>query len=265
MKKSGIAMLALLFNVAQQSTATDVKATMYVDTEMPCLSGERLSGRIVIRNNGDDEIKLMGRPDFLEKLAYFQLYIFPDVSVEEEERMTARPAESPFLRARIKNHMDSDVSKNRDIVTLKKGDNLEVVFEGIELKVPHSTSQVTPFVVELYLSPDTWLPVEVHPPIEAAFDAKHTLVTTTEKGDNSTARVSRVRIGTNEFLWAKANSSSQSQRLADLHPDDAVVHTNKTITITRKDGDVRTIPEADIPRVSAERKEERRKKAEEGK
>ena len=242
----------------------NVEAIMYVDTEMPCLQyDERLSGRIVIRNNGDDEIKLLARPDFPERFVYFQLFLFADISVQEEERMTARPAESPFLRQRIKRHIDSEVDKNGDIVTLKKGESLDVNFESVELKIPHSTSRPTPFAAELYLSPDTWIPVEARPPIVVAGGRTYTPVTPTEasaKWDENATKVYRVPIGTNEVLLVKEKSNYH--RLSDLHPDDVVTHANKTITITRKDGNVRTIPEADIPRVSAERKEERRKKAE---
>jgi len=239
-----------------------VEAIMYVDTEMPCLQyDEMLSGRIVICNNGEDEIRLMkGTPVFPEMLAYEQLFIFADISVQEEERMTARPAESPFLRQRIKRRIDSEVEKNMDIVTLKKGESLEVSFKSIELVIPHSTSRPTPFAAELYLSPDTWIPVEARPPIVVAGGVTYTSVTPTKAGqkwDEDATKVYRVPIGTNEVLLVKEKSNYH--RLSDLHPDDVVTHANKTITITRKNGNVRVIPEADIPRVSSERKEEIRK------
>ena len=238
-----------------------VEAIMYVDTEMPCLQyNERLSGRIVIRNNGDNEIKLLSRPNDPGMFICFQLFLFPNISIQEEERMTARPAESPFLRQRIKRHIDSEVNKNVDIVTLKKGDSLEVVFDGIELKIPHSTSNPMLFAAELYLSPDTWIPVETRPSIVVAGGRTYTPVTPTEAGakwDENATKVYRVPIGTNEVLLVK--EKSKYHRLADLQPDDVVAHANKTITITQKNGNVRIIPEKDIARVSAERKEEIRK------
>ena len=234
---------------------------MYLDTEMPCLPDEALSGRIVIRNNGDDAIKLMARSDFPEMFVYFQLFLFPNVSVQEEERITARPAQSPHLRERIKKGIDTVVEKNENIVTLKKGEALEVDFEGVEIKMPHGAgNRQMPFTMELYLSPDTWIPVEVCPPIVVASGITYTSLTATEVGlkwDANATRAYRAKIGTNEFLLVR--EKIKHYRLADLHPDDVVTHTNNTITITQKDGNVRTIPEKDIPRISAERKEEKRK------
>ena len=254
-------MYALMFNAVQPLAAANVEAVMYLDTEMPCLTFEKLSGKIIIRNNGDDEIKLMARPDFPEMVFCFQCFVFADISVEEEKRMTARPAESPIIRQRIKNGIDHVVRNNEDIVTLKKGESWEADFKENEIKVPHGAfDRRLPFVVELYLSPDTWVPVKVHPPIVVACGAKFTSLSDAEAGDDrEAARVVRVQIGTNEFLWARARSATRSERLADLRPDDVVTHSNKVITITRKDGTVRTIPEADIARVSAERKEAIRK------
>ena len=260
---SGI-MLAM-FNLYSEPKP-NVEAIMYVDTEMPCLKEfERLSGRIVIRNNGEDEVKLLKRePHWSNMLVYEQLYLFPDISVQEARTFYAGPewglAGEPS-RSRIKYVVDSCVQSNEDIITLKKGESFEVNFVDRKIEPPafqfHNPRKRIAFNTELYLQPDTWIPIEVHPPIEVAYDAKYTLVT--EKGDNNNAWVTRVQIGTNEFLYAKLNSAVPSLRLADLHPDDVVVHSNKVITITQKNGKVRTIPEADIPRISAERTEEKRK------
>jgi len=257
---SGI-MLAM-FNLYSEPKP-NVEAIMYVDTEMPCLKEfERLSGRIIIRNNGEDDVKVMGRtPDFPEMLVYFQLFLFPDISVQEEEQMTARPAESPHIRARIKRDIDAFVKRNEDIITIQKGESFETAFENINIKVPHGAyNRCLSFVAELYLSPDTWIPVEIRPRIMVACDAKITAVTVTKSGvpkDINTPWVYRAQIGTNEVLLVRENHIHY--RLSDLHPDDVVVHSNKVITITQKNGTVRTIPEADIPRISAERTEEKRK------
>ena len=267
MKEPVIVMLALLSGVAWQTAAHNVEAIMYVDTDMPCLRSELISGKVVVRNNGMADIKLLkGTPLWPNMFVSEQLHLFPDISVEDEERITARPVTRWYRRQTIKENSDYEVQNPRNegvIATLKKGESLEIGFSGIEIPVPHGAdNQRIPFAVELYLSPDQWIPIEVHPSIVVACDAKYTLVTANEKGskwDNDAARVSRVQIGTNEFLWVKAKSSSFSQRLADLCPDDVVTHTDNTITITRKDGNVRTIPEKDIPRISAERKEEKRK------
>jgi len=263
MKKTVIAMFTLLFGIAQQTTGVNVDAILYVDTEMPCLREfEKLSGRIVIRNHGEDDIKLIkGTPVFPEMLAFHQLYLFPDISVQEEERITARPAQSPYIRARIKNGIDSWVQRNQDIMTLKKGETLEVNFEHRELEVLHGAgNRLLPFKAELYLSPNTWIPIEVQPPIMVACGAKFIPLTVTETGvkyDRDAVRISRVQIGTNEFLLASEKFSYY--RLIDLQPDDTVTHSNKVITITQKNGKVLTIPEADIARVSAERAEGKRK------
>jgi len=270
MKKSVVAMCSLLFGAVQQSTAANVEATMYLDMEMPCLKSEMLSGRIVIRNHGDDDIMLLKRePYWPNMLVDEQLYLFPDISVQEARVFYPGPEhglEGEPSRSRIKHVVGSCIQENRDHITLKKGETFEVNFAGRKIEPPafnfHNPRKRIPFKIELYLSPDTWIPVAVHPPIAIAYDAKYTPLTGLEKGgvlDGNAARVTRVQIGPNEFLWAKAEFATSSQRLADLHPDDVVTHSNKMITITQKDGKVRTIPEADIARVSAERAEEKRK------
>ena len=75
--------------------------------------------------------------------------------------------------------------------------------------------------------------------------------------DENASWVYRAQIGTNEVLFVKKKYIHH--RLSDLRPDDIVTYSNKVITITQKDGKVRTISEADIPRISAERTEEKRK------
>jgi len=253
----------------------NVEAIMYLDTEMPCLrDNEWLSGRIAIRNNGDTSIKLLkGTQAFPQMLVYEQLYLFPDLAAEgagtvfiaPDSRLEGKPS-----RSSIKRGVDYYSQRNEDTMELKKGETLEITFIGREVDSPIFFSsgkrRDIPFKAELYLSPDTWIPVEVHPPIVVASGIAYTSVTPTEAGakwDENATKVYRVPIGTNEVLLVK--EKSKYHRLADLQPDDVVTHANKTITITQKNGNVRVIPEADIPRVSAERKEERRKKAETGK
>jgi len=241
----------------------DVEAVMYLDTEMPCWRGQMLDGRIVIRNNGDDDIKLMKSEMSPAHFVYGQLYIRMDVSEEEEMRLSAKPATRWITRFRIKENTDYEVQEGGGFVTLQKGESFETDFAAREVTVPHGAGNMrVPMVAELYLSPDRWVPVEVRPPISVAGDAKFTPLTPIETGpewDRTSVRLTRVQIGTNEFLHAKLNSAVPFLRLADLHPDDVVVHSNKVITITQKNGTVRTIPEADIPRISAERAEEKRK------
>ena len=262
MKKPVIVMLALLSGVAWQTAAHDVEAIIYLSTEMPCLKEfETLSGRIVIRNNGNGDIKLLKGA----MLVTDQLYLFPNIPVEEEKIMAGVSGLIGLggipSRQAIKEDIDYDVQKNECTITLKKGESLEAHFDRREIKARalNGTSERIPIAAELYLSPDTWIPVEVHPQISVACDAKYTplIVEEGHRRDRDAAWVSRVKIGTNEFLFAKQRSDSY--RLADLRPDDVVTHTDNTITITRKDGNVRTIPEKDIPRISAERKEEKRK------
>ena len=271
--KKRYGMIVMLVGIAQLLFAeTSVEAIMHLDTEMPCLPYEKLSGRILIRNNGDDNIQLAGRvDDFLDMLIYFQLYLSANVSVQEIRTFYAgdeRSLEGDPSRSTIKRCIDSWIQRNENIMTLKKSETLGVEFSKLEIKesallrhAGYSRKRI-PFKAELYLSPDKWIPVEVHPPIEIAYDAKFTPLTPIETGpewDRTSVRLTRVQIGTNEFLHAKLNSAVPFLRLADLHPDDVVIHSNKVITITQKNGTVRTIPEADIPRISAERAEESRK------
>ena len=244
----------------------DVKAVLYLDTEMPCLRNEALSGRIVIRNNGDADVKLLKSAVNPNDFVYSQLCLFPNVSAHDardffigfEPYHSLRGAP---LRDVIKYNVDYEVQRNEDIVTLKKGELLEVSFKDRSLlEIPVIAHDVpdrrVPIAAELYLSPDTWIPVEVHPPISVACDAKSTRITAGEI-HRDTTQVYHICIGTNEFLRVYANGADY--RLTDLKPDDVVTHSNKVITITQKDGKVRTIPEADIARVSAERAEKKRK------
>ena len=257
---TAMAMSTLLSGAVQQTMANNVEAVMYLDTEMPCLSGERLSGKIVIRNNRGTDIKLVDE----DILSYFQLYWRPNISVQEARTIYAE-AERGFgeriSRSTVKGTTDAMVEKNERIVILRNGESKEIVFENREIDesnlLRHAgySKKRIPFAVELYLSPDTWVPVDVRPPISVAYDAK--AGTPVKEGKwikSDDPWVWRARIDEKEFVFVKTNSVSPTYRLSEVHPDDTVVHTNKAITITRKDGSVRTIPEADIPRVSAERK-----------
>jgi len=254
-------MLMTMFNLHSE-TKPNVEAIMYLDMEMPCLANESLSGRIVIRNNGDGDIKLLRRmPNFPDMLVHQQLYVRMDVPEEEEMRMGAKPAMRWRARSYIKEDTDYEIQEGGGFVTLKKGESLEVNFQGREVTVPHGAEnkRVT-MVAELYLSPDKWIPVEIRPPLVVAGDAKLTFLSHIKAGshyDENAPWVYHAKIDTNEVLFVK--EKRVHRRLSDLHPDDIVTYSNKVITITQKDGKVRTIPEADIARVSAERAEEKRK------
>jgi len=262
-------MCALMFNAILPLTAGNVEVIMYIDTEMPCLQSEWLSGKVVINNKGDRDIKLLEE----DVVPLFQLYWHPNISEQDAPRAYAEMERGDgmrFSRSTVKGTTDSMVEKSERIVTLRKGESKEIVFEGKEIDAPyfyfHNPRRQIPFAAELYLSPDVWIPVEVRPPVAVAFDAKSGTPVKEGKWVNSNEPwVWRARIDTNEFLFVKTDSASPTYRLGEVHPDDVVTHANKTITITQKNGNIRTIPEKDIPRVSAERKEERRKKAEEGK
>jgi len=263
-----IVMFALSLGIIHQAVAHNVEAVMYLDTEMPCLSSELLSGKIVICNKGEEEVKLMKSAVALDDyFVHEQLYLFPDIPLEEEKMiggdrggLGGQPS-----RATIKENTDYEVQRNEHIITLKKGESFEVAFdrrrlEASALFLHGGGKRRIPFAAELYLSPDVWIPVEVRPPIAVAFDAKAGTPVKEGKWINGNEPwVWRVRIDTNEFLFVKTDSASPTYRLGEVHPDDTVTHSNKVITITRKDGSVRAIPEAEIPRVSAERKEEIRK------
>ena len=272
MKKSVVTMFVCFFATAQQVVSVDVEAIMYVDTEMPCFENVLFSGKIVIRNNGDEVVQLLkGSPAFPEMLVFDQLHLYPDMPIQEIRTFYAKPERvisGEIDRYEIKENIDYQVNRGEFIVTLKKGESFEVKFGGREIGNSDFRTHAfmvrkrIPFAATLYLPPDMWIPVKVHPPISIAYDAKSTSLTPIETGpewDRTSVRLTRVQIGTNEFLHAKLNSAVPFLRLADLHPDDVVVHSNKVITITQKNGKVRTIPEADIPRISAERAEEKRK------
>jgi len=265
MKKLVTAMVTLLWGTVQQSAATNVEVIMYLDTEMPCLRRETLSGRIVIRNKGDKDIKLLKTAVDPEDVVESHLYLFPDMPLEEEKRlagdrggMGGQPS-----RDEIKRSVDYAVQnpEGKYHFSLQKGESLEADFDYREIKAYaleySSPRKQIPFKAELYLSPDIWIPVEVRPPIVVAYDAKITGITSDEWMNSDNPWVYRVNMGTNEFLYV--NVGHTRHRLSDLQPGDVVTHSNKVITISQKDGKVRTIPEADIPRISAERAEEKRK------
>jgi len=126
MKKLATAMVTLLLGAVQQSTAANVEAVMYLDTEMPCLKSEMLSGRIVIRNNGDKDIKLLKTAVDPEDVVESHIYLFPDMPLEEEKRLAGdrggiggRPS-----REWIKTDVDVIVNnpESKFHFTLKKGE-----------------------------------------------------------------------------------------------------------------------------------------------
>ena len=252
----------------------DVEAVMYLDTEMPCLQGQTLSGKMVVRNNGNDDIQLLKSVVNPDDLVRSQICLFPNFSEQERKSFSDELAAHVGLNAGdplrdiVKLNVDYEIENNHAdyFVALKKGETLEIQFEGRMMQIPFlllgGGNRRVPIGAELYLFSDKWVPVEVRPPISVACDARLIPIIAIETGpawDRTSVRLTRVQFGTNGFLRAKLNSASPSLRLVDLHPDDVVVHSNKVITITQKNGTARTIPEADIPRISAERAEEKRK------
>ena len=243
-----------------------VEAIMYLDTEMPCRQDEVLSGKIIIRNNGDDDIQLLeGTSSYPELLVHHQLYVFPDIHKEGYNNLKTHSnilAERDY-RQRAKFNVEHE-SKNltTGLVTLKKGASLEVRFDDLELYMVFGNHKLqVPYVVELYLSPDTWIPVKVQPSIEVSYNSK--AVKSIKEGKRSNDNEPwawRIHVGTNEFLFTKLNSSSRIQRLLEIQPDDIAVYTNQEITVTRRNGDVLVFPEQDFTRISAERKEKIRKR-----
>ena len=140
-----------LFN-AYAEQKPDVEATMYLDTEMPCWRGQMLDGKIVVRNNGDEDIKLMKSEMSPAHFVYGQLYIRMDVSEEEEMRLSAKPATRWITRFRIKENTDYEVQEGGHFVTVKKGESFETDFAAREVTVPHGAGNMrVPMVAELYL------------------------------------------------------------------------------------------------------------------
>ena len=231
---------------------------MYLKTEMPCLHRQMLDGRIVIRNNGDEDIKLQQGPVLRDLLVHSQLYIRMDVTEEEEMRISARPATRWMKRFDIKESTEYEIQEGGNFVTVKKGETFEVDFSTRQVTVPHGAGnkRVT-MVAELYLSPDKWIPVEIRPPLVVAGDEKTIGITSRTRNKVNEPWVYRINIDTNSVLYMAVERTGYD--LADLNLDDVVTHSNKVITITQKDGKVRTILEADIPRISAERTEGKRK------
>jgi hypothetical protein len=267
MNKLAIAMYALFFSAVQRSIASTVEVVMHVDTEMPCLKSELLSGTVVIRNNGDKDIKLpKGTSQYPDMLVHEQLYLFPSIPTQKEKDLLAghgvlggQPS-----RTTIKEQVDAVLQNSESTVTLKKGESLTINFDNREISasILSFTRERIPFAAELYLPPNNWIPVEVRPPVAIACDAKIIPVATgnnKHRKKGNAAWVFRVRMGTNEFLCANSNSSTH--RLLDILPDDTVSFSNQTITVKQKTGDFHIIPERDIPWMIDKRRNENRRKA----
>jgi hypothetical protein len=221
---------------------------------------------VLIRNNGDDDIKLLkGTSIYPDMLVHEQLYLFPNIPVQEEKDMLAghgilggQPS-----RTTIKDQVDFALQNSENVVTLKKGESLTINFDNREISasVLSFTRNRIPFSAELYLPPNDWIPVEVNPPIAIACDAKLTPVVaenSKHKKGKAAAWVFRVRMDTNEFLYARSNFSTH--RLLDVHPDDTVVLSNQTITVKQNTGGTHIISERDIPQMLDKRRNEKRKK-----
>jgi hypothetical protein len=259
-------MYALFFSAVQRSGASTVEVVMHVDTEMPCLKGELLSGTMMIRNNGDKDIKLLkGAPHYPDTLVHEQLYLFPNIPVQKEKDILAGHG---FLggqpsRTVIKDQVDSALQNSESTVMLKKGESLMIDFGNREISasVLSFTRERIPFAAELYLPPNGWIPVEIRPPIAIACDAKIIPVAASNNkhgNERGAAWVFRARIDTNEFLCANLNSSIH--RFLDIRPDDTIGFSNRTITIKQNTGDMHIIAERDIPRMGDKRRNENRKK-----
>jgi len=257
-----------MFNV-QSEQKSDVEAIMYLETEMPCRQGQTLSGKIVVRNNGNEDIQLLKSAVNPDNLVRSQICLFTNFSEQERKSFSDAHAAHVGLDARdpprdiVKLNVDYEIENNHTgyFITLKKGEAFELKFEGRMMQIPFlllgGGNRRVPIGAELYLSPDKWVPVEVHPPISVACYVKPIGITRAARYNADEPWVYRINIGTNSSLYMALDRTRYD--LADLNLDDVVTHTNKTITITQKDGKARVITEADIPRISAERTEAKRK------
>ena len=255
-------MLAV-FNLHSESKP-NVEAVIYLDTEMPCLKDEVLSGRIVISNNGNDDIKLLQSEANPDSLVHEQLFLFPNISSMEKEQVRDLPLKRRHLMQNIKDGVDYEMQvtrKGKTFVTLKQGETLEMSFDNREIYVVQNAVNRLEYTATLYLPPTAGVPVEICPPISVAYDAQLSPIANVGKGgkrnNDSPWRLFRVYMDTSEFLYAKTDYSFH--RLLDLYPGDTVVHSNKIVTVTREDGKMRVISEADLNRIRSERQEERRK------
>lgn len=256
-------MCTLFYSAVQQLIASGVEVIMHVDTEMPCLKSELLSGTIEIRNNSDDEIKLLkGTLRYQDMIMHEQVYLFPDIPVKKEMAILAGhgvPGGQPS-RATIKGQVDSTLQNPEATVTLEKGGVLMIDFSNRELSasILSFTRERIPFAAELYLPPTNWIPIAVRPAVAIACDAIITPVVPSNKDHRKGTWLFRVRMGTNEFLCVNSNFSTH--RLLDINPDDTVCFSNQTITVIQSTGGSHKISERDIPQMIDNRRHERRKK-----
>lgn len=263
MNKLAMAMCTLFCSAVQQLIASGVEVIMHVDTEMPCLKSELLSGTIEIRNNSDDVIKLLkGTLRYPDMIIHEQLYLFPDIPFKKEMDILAGhgvPGGQPS-RATIKGQVDSALQNPEATVTLEKGGVLMIDFGNRELSasILSFTRERIPFAAELYLPPTNWIPVEVRPAITIACDAKIIPVVPSNKEHKKSTWLFRVRMDTNEFLCVNSNFSTH--RLLNINPDDTVCFSNHTITVKQNTGRVHILPERDIPQMIDNRRYERRRK-----
>lgn len=263
MNKLAMAMCTLFYSAVQQSIASGVEVVMYVDTEMPCLKSELLFGTMTIRNNSDDEIKLLkGTLCYPDMIIHEQVYLFPDIPAQKEIDILAGHGVHGGQPSRtiIKGQVDSALQNPGATITLKKGESLMINFGNREISasILSFTRERIPFAAELYLPPTKWVPIEFRPAVAVACDAKIIPVTPSNKEHTKSTWIFRVRTDTNEFLCV--NKDFSTHRLLDINPGDAVSYSNQTITVKQNTGDLHIIRERDIPQMIDNRRHERRKK-----
>jgi hypothetical protein len=263
MNKVTVAICVLSFSVAHQSAASGINVVMHVETEMPCLKSELLSGTIEIRNNSDNDLVLLkGTECYPDMIVHEQVYMFPDIPDKRESGVLAGhgvPGGQPS-RETIKRQVDSALQTSDGTIRLKKGEEIKIAFDNRELRasILSFTRERVPFAAELYMPPANWIPIEVRPAIAIACDAKVTPVRSSSKEHSKSPHLFRVSMETNEFLCVNARFSTH--RLLEITPDDTVIFSNRTITVEQKSGDLRIIHEQDIPQVIDNRRHERQKR-----
>lgn len=262
MNKIVLVMCIVFHSSVQWSIASTIEVVMHVDSEVPCLRSELLSGTIDICNNSSNDIKLLkGTKIYPDIIVHEQVYLFPKIPIQKEIDILAghgMPGGQPS-RATIKDQVGSYFQNPEATITLKKGETLTIEFANREISasILSFTRERIPFAGELYLPPNNWIPIDIRPVIEIACDAKIIPVSASKKEQQKSTWVFRARLGTNEFLCANLNFSTH--RLLDINLDDTVCFSNKTVTVKQKSGRLHTIPECDIPKIIENRRHEIRK------
>ena len=271
MKKGLATVLLAGMTVRMLSAPVELVVTMEITSESPLLQGEGISGTIRLTNKGTEVVNFVKNKEIFPSLfVATQIRFFADLPMEEQEVIYGSPLHGiPYgnmPRTTIKEETDFIIDKKREFTTLQAGQSCEFPFEDIDLEFLQffHVSKRLSIKAELYVQPDHWIPITITSPLEFAKDAKSKSITPDAivKSEKNPFYVSRVSIGTNEFLRV---SGDGNRRLIDLSPDDEVEQNSNTrITITHKDGTKTEITTDKVDGMVKQRQENRLKRVKTG-